>query len=110
MDGSSAHFVEAIDEVGLRSLDAPRKYIKVLKPIRVDEGDCWGELSPHSGFHVDVEIEFDSPVIGRQQNVANAQCFGTRRHGHVDAAAGHGRVLLRDDPARAENGRLLRMG
>lgn len=67
MDGSSAHFVEAIDEVGLRSLDAPRKYIKVLKPIRVDEGDCWGELSPHSGFHVDVEIEFDSPVIGRQQ-------------------------------------------
>ena len=67
MDGSSAEFVDAIDEVGLRHLDAPRKFIKVLKPIRVDEGDCWGELVPHSGFSLDVEIDFDTPVIGRQR-------------------------------------------
>jgi len=67
MDGSSSAFVDAIDEVGLRHLGAPRKYIKVLKPVRVDEGDCWGELSPHSGFHLDVEIEFDTPVIGQQR-------------------------------------------
>ena len=32
MDGSSAQFVEAIDEVGLVELDAPRRYLKVLKP------------------------------------------------------------------------------
>lgn len=67
MDGSSAAFVEAIDEVGLRELSAPRKFIKVLKPIRVQDGDCWGELVPHNGFHLDVEIEFDTPVIGRQR-------------------------------------------
>ena len=67
MDGSSAPFVEAIDEVGVRELNKPRKYIQVLKPIRVDEGDCWGELAPHSGFHVDVEIDFDTPLIGRQR-------------------------------------------
>ncbi|MCH9765735.1 MAG: UDP-3-O-acyl-N-acetylglucosamine deacetylase [Alphaproteobacteria bacterium] len=67
MDGSSAAFVEAIDEVGLRQLDAPRKFIKVLKPIRVQEGDCWGELSPHSGFHLDVEIDFPCEVIGKQR-------------------------------------------
>ena len=67
MDGSSSAFVDAIDEVGLSHLGAPRKYIKVLKPVRVDEGDCWGELSPHSGFHLDVEIEFDTPVIGQQR-------------------------------------------
>lgn len=67
MDGSSAPFVEAIDEVGIRELNKPRKFIKVLKPIRVDEGDCWGELAPHSGFHLDVEIDFDTPLIGRQR-------------------------------------------
>ncbi len=67
MDGSSAAFVEAIDEVGIRQLDAPRKFIKVLKPIRVQEGDCWGELTPHSGFHLDVEIDFPCDVIGKQR-------------------------------------------
>ncbi len=67
MDGSSEPFVEAIDEAGVRELAAPRKFIKVLKPIRVEDGACWGELVPHSGFHLDVEIDFDSPVVGRQR-------------------------------------------
>lgn len=67
MDGSAAAFVEAIDEAGVRELSAPRKFIKVLKPIRVQEGACWGEIVPHSGFHLDVEIDFDSPVIGKQR-------------------------------------------
>lgn len=67
MDGSSAPFVEAIDEVGIRQLNAPRKYLKVLKTVRVEENGCWGEISPHTGFYLDVEIEFDTPVIGRQR-------------------------------------------
>ncbi|MCB1520956.1 MAG: UDP-3-O-acyl-N-acetylglucosamine deacetylase [Hyphomicrobiaceae bacterium] len=66
MDGSSIAFVEAIDEVGIRELAAPRKFIKILKPIRVEDGGCWGELVPHTGFHLDVEIDFDTPLIGRQ--------------------------------------------
>lgn len=67
MDGSSAAFVDAIDEVGVAELAQPRKFIKVLKPVRVQDGDCFGELMPHSGFHMDVEIEFDTSVIGRQR-------------------------------------------
>lgn len=67
MDGSSARFVDAIDEVGLVHLNAPRRFIKVLKPIRIEESDCWAEISPHSGFHLDIEIDFDTPVIGRQR-------------------------------------------
>ncbi len=67
MDGSAAPFVDAIDEAGFRETAAPRKFLKVLKPIRVDEGDCWGEIVPHSGFHLDVEICFDTSVIGRQR-------------------------------------------
>ena len=91
MDGSAVEFVNAIDEVGLIELAAPRKFIKVLKPVRVEEGNCWGELTPHSGFHLDVEIEFASPVIGRQRmsldlnpgtyrnEIAGARTFGFMR-------------------------------
>jgi UDP-3-O-[3-hydroxymyristoyl] N-acetylglucosamine deacetylase len=67
MDGSSAVFVDAIDRVGIRELSEPRKFIKVLKPVRVEENGCWGELQPHAGFSLDVEIEFATPVIGRQR-------------------------------------------
>ena len=67
MDGSAAPFVEAIDEVGIRELDEPRAFLKVLKPIRVQDGDCWGEIAPHSGFQLDVEIDFQSAIIGRQR-------------------------------------------
>lgn len=67
MDGSAAAFVAAIDEVGIRELSKPRKFIKVLKPIRVQDGNCWGELTPHSSFYVDVEIDFPTPLIGKQR-------------------------------------------
>jgi UDP-3-O-[3-hydroxymyristoyl] N-acetylglucosamine deacetylase len=67
MDGSAAPFVAAIDEVGLRELGESRKFIKVLKPIRVEEGESGGELTPHSGFHLDIEISFDTSVIGSQR-------------------------------------------
>jgi UDP-3-O-[3-hydroxymyristoyl] N-acetylglucosamine deacetylase len=67
MDGSAAEFVAAVDEVGVRELAASRTYIKVLKPVRVEEGESWGELTPHSGFHLDVEIDFPTPLIGRQR-------------------------------------------
>ncbi|MGE0054094.1 MAG: UDP-3-O-acyl-N-acetylglucosamine deacetylase [Hyphomicrobium sp.] len=79
MDGSSAEFVEAIDRVGIRELAEPRKYIKVLKPVRVEEGGCWGQIVPHSGFRLDVEIDFESPVIGRQR-IAYELSPGVFRH------------------------------
>jgi len=79
MDGSSAMFVDAIDEVGLKELSASRKFLKVLKPIRVVEGASWGEISPHSGFHLDIEIDFDTPFIGRQR-LAFEMSPGVFRH------------------------------
>jgi UDP-3-O-[3-hydroxymyristoyl] N-acetylglucosamine deacetylase len=67
MDGSAARFVEAIDEVGLTELDSPRRFLKVLKPISVEDGGAYGEIRPYNGFHLDVEIEFDTPLIGNQR-------------------------------------------
>lgn len=67
MDGSSRAFVEVIDETGLREFAAPRKFIKVLKTVRVEEENCWGEIAPHSGFNLELEINFPSAVVGRQK-------------------------------------------
>lgn len=67
MDGSAAPFVEAIDEVGLTELEAPRRFLKVLKPICVEENGAVGELTPYNGFRLDVEIDFETPLIGAQK-------------------------------------------
>ncbi len=68
MDGSAEEFAIAIQEAGLRDLEEPRRYIKVLRPIEVRDGDSVGELFPYNnGFRLDVEIDFKSEFIGRQR-------------------------------------------
>lgn len=71
MDGSAMPFVRAIDEVGVAELDRPRRFIKVLKPVHVEDQGCWGELLPYNGFRLDVEIDFQTPLIGRQKFVSD---------------------------------------
>ena len=67
MDGSAAPFVAAIDQAGIVTLPASRRYIQVLKPVRVAKGDSYGELRPYlQGLRIEAEIEFDHPLIGRQ--------------------------------------------
>jgi UDP-3-O-[3-hydroxymyristoyl] N-acetylglucosamine deacetylase len=68
MDGSSALFVDALDQVGSDDLAAQRKILKVLKPVRLEHGNSWAELKPRDrGFMIDVEIDFPTPLIGRQR-------------------------------------------
>ena len=66
MDGSAAAFVKAIDKVGVTSQPAARRYLKVLKPVRVERGRSHAELVPSDRPRVEVEIEFASLAIGRQ--------------------------------------------
>jgi UDP-3-O-[3-hydroxymyristoyl] N-acetylglucosamine deacetylase len=67
MDGSAAAFVAAIDQAGIVTQSAIRRFIQVLKPVQVVIGDSFGELRPYAaGFRAEVEIEFANPVIGRQ--------------------------------------------
>ena len=67
MDGSAAAFVAAIDQAGIVTQSASRRFIQVLRPVQVAIGDSFGELRPHAaGFRVEVEIDFANPVIGRQ--------------------------------------------
>jgi UDP-3-O-[3-hydroxymyristoyl] N-acetylglucosamine deacetylase len=68
LDGSAADFIDAIDQVGIATLNASRRYLKVLKPVRVTQGRGFAELLPNErAFRLDVEIDFPTPVIGRQR-------------------------------------------
>jgi UDP-3-O-[3-hydroxymyristoyl] N-acetylglucosamine deacetylase len=67
MDGSAAAFVLAIDRAGLKTLDQPRRFIRILKPVTVAIGDAVAEFRPYPrGFRIEATIEFDHPLIGRQ--------------------------------------------
>ena len=66
MDGSSQAFIEAIEQTGTRALGVKRRYIRVVKPVRIEAGGSWAEFRPYDGTRFEVEIDFDSPAIGRQ--------------------------------------------
>ncbi|MFC0283925.1 UDP-3-O-acyl-N-acetylglucosamine deacetylase [Camelimonas abortus] len=70
LDGSAAAYVDAIAGVGVVEQQAWRRYVKVLRPVRVEMGKAHAEMRPYDrGFRLDVEIDFDTPVIGRQRMV-----------------------------------------
>jgi UDP-3-O-[3-hydroxymyristoyl] N-acetylglucosamine deacetylase len=66
MDGSSGAFIEAIEQVGIVNLGVKRRYIRVVKPVRIDSGASWSEFRPYDGTRFEVEIDFSTPLIGRQ--------------------------------------------
>jgi UDP-3-O-[3-hydroxymyristoyl] N-acetylglucosamine deacetylase len=92
MDGSAAPFVAAIDQAGIEVLDAPRRFVRVLKPVRVQLGNARGEIRPYGrGLRIETEIAFDHPAVGRQalaldvrpdtfrREIARARTFGFMR-------------------------------
>ncbi len=70
MDGSAAPFVFLIECAGIVEQSAPRRTIRILKPVSVSHGDSFASLVPVSdsleAFSLNVEIDFDSNAISRQ--------------------------------------------
>ncbi len=66
MDGSAAPFVFLIECAGMRISDRPRRYLRILETVRIEDGLKRAELAPCSGFSASFEINFDTPAIGRQ--------------------------------------------
>ncbi len=67
MDGSASPFVYLLQSAGVAQQASPKKYLRIKKPLKVEDGDKWAMLSPHQGFKVDFRIEFDHPEIARSQ-------------------------------------------
>ena len=66
LDGSALQFVQLLDRAGFRRQEAPVRYIEILEPIRVQEGDKTAALLPCDRYEMRFEIDFDTSVIGNQ--------------------------------------------
>lgn len=64
MDGSASPFVFLLQSAGLEAQSALKKFIRIKKPIRVEDGDKYATLEPHSGFRLSFTIDFQHPAIG----------------------------------------------
>ena len=66
MDGSSASFCMLLDEAGIVELDAPKKVMKIVKDVIIQEGEKYVKLSPSPDLKYDFTIKFAHPVIKNQ--------------------------------------------
>lgn len=67
LDGSAAPFVKGIVGKGLRTLAAPVRALKVLKPVQVRDGEAWARLEPAEMLEIDFTIDFTDAAIGHQE-------------------------------------------
>ncbi|MDB5561170.1 MAG: hypothetical protein JWN11_588, partial [Hyphomicrobiales bacterium] len=101
LDGSAAPFAQAIVDMGLDVQPAPRRYIKIMRAVMVRHNEASAALEPYNGRVLDLEIDFDSRVIGRQrmifdwtprkyyEDVSRARTFGFVRDAKILRQAGY---------------------
>ena len=103
MDGSSAPFVYLIHEAGVKRLAAPRRFLKVVRPVSLSRGDKRIALYPSDHFKVTYSIAFDHPLLRHQsrtirlseesfiEEIAPARTFGFLKE--VESLRQHGLAL-----------------
>ena len=67
LDGSAASFVFLLQSAGIALQNAPKHFMRVLEVVEVSEGEGaarkWARLSPHNGYKLSFEIDFDHPAV-----------------------------------------------
>src|SRR5438128_8798332 len=66
MDGSAAPFIYLIHEAGVKKLQTPRKYLKIIRPIAISRGDKRIALYPSDHFKVTYSVSYDHPLLRHQ--------------------------------------------
>jgi UDP-3-O-[3-hydroxymyristoyl] N-acetylglucosamine deacetylase len=119
MDGSCEPFVRLIDRAGRRVLGRSRRYIEIIEPVVVTDGDKRAALLPADGFEVAFEILFDDPAIGRQRldlaidetvfrrELADARTFGFLHEVEALRSAGLARGGSMDNVVVVDKGAVL---
>ena len=77
MDGSAAPFVFLLQSAGIEEQNAPKRFIRILKKVRVEEGDKWAQLTPFNGFKVNFRIAFNHPVFNKLSQDASIDFSST---------------------------------
>lgn len=65
MDGSAGPFVYLLQSAGIEEQNAAKKFVRIKKTVRVEDGDKWAELRPFNGFKVNFEVYFNHPVFNK---------------------------------------------
>ncbi len=70
MDGSAGPFVFLVQSAGIEEQDVAKKFIRIKKPVILEDGDKWAKFEPFEGFKVSFSIDFEHPAFqGRPQQV-----------------------------------------
>ena len=71
MDGSAGPFVFLLQSAGIEEQKAPKRFIRILETLQVEDGDKWARFDPYDGFKVNFEIEFNHPTFKKHSQVAS---------------------------------------
>jgi UDP-3-O-[3-hydroxymyristoyl] N-acetylglucosamine deacetylase len=77
MDGSAGPFVFLLQSAGIEEQNAAKKFIRIKKTVRVEDGDKWAELRPFNGFKVNFEVQFNHPVFNKLSQKASIDFSST---------------------------------
>jgi UDP-3-O-[3-hydroxymyristoyl] N-acetylglucosamine deacetylase len=102
MDGSAGPFVFLLQSAGIVEQDVPKRFLRIVAPVEVRDGDKWARFDPFNGFKLDFTIDFPHPVFGSEnrhviidfaehsyvKEVARARTFGFMQDVEAMRAAG----------------------
>ncbi len=70
MDGSAGPFVFLVQSAGIEEQNVAKQFIRIKKPVMLEDGDKWAKFEPFDGFKVSFTIDFEHPAFtGRPQQV-----------------------------------------
>lgn len=70
MDGSAGPFVFLVQSAGIEEQNVPKQFIRIKKPVLLEDEDKWAKFEPFEGFKVSFTIDFEHPAFtGRPQQV-----------------------------------------
>ena len=125
LDGSAASFVFLLQSAGIALQDAPKRYIRVLKPVDLREGEGsqlkWARLEPFHGYKLSFEIDFGHPAVDAtgqrvefdfsagqyKRDIARARTFGFTKDVEMMRARGLGLGGNMDNVVVVDDNRVL---
>jgi len=121
MDGSAGPFVFLLQSAGIEEQSSPKQFIRIKKPVQVQDGDKWAMFEPWDGFKVSFSIDFDHPSLRKStqtacvdfsttsfvKEVSRARTFGFMRDLEMLRAAGLARGGGLDNAIVMDNFRVL---
>jgi UDP-3-O-[3-hydroxymyristoyl] N-acetylglucosamine deacetylase len=125
LDGSAASFVFLLQSAGIELQNAPKRFIRVNKPVEIREGEGaglkWARLEPYHGYKLTFEIDFDHPALdstgqrvvfdmgsgGYKRDIARARTFGFTKDVELMRSRGLGLGGSMDNVIVVDDNRVL---